>query len=70
LLANRRRGKLLPLCRRLLAVQPVPIQTKSTDAPAPDLCPVCQGPMRTVERLSADQLQRERHLLAERLDSS
>lgn len=70
LLANRRRGKLLPLCRSLLAVQPVPIQPKSSNASAPYLCPLCQGPMRTVERLTSDQLQWERHCLLERLDTS
>jgi hypothetical protein len=70
LLANRRRGVLLPLCCTLLAVEP-PV-TLPTPAVAPNLwlCPLCQGPMRVVERLTANQLRREEDRTAERLDSS
>jgi hypothetical protein len=71
LLANRRRGKLLPLCRGLLAAaRPVPLPTKPPEATVLGLCPHCQGPMRTVEWLSADQLHRERDRRVEVLDSS
>jgi hypothetical protein len=70
LLANRRRGKLLPLCRELLAVRPVPLPTRPPEATVLGLCPHCQGPMRTVERLSADQLHWERHRQVEQTDTS
>jgi hypothetical protein len=70
LLANRRRGKLLPLCCGLLAVRPVPLPTKPPEATVLGICPHCQGPMRTVERLSADQLRWERHYKVEQIDSS
>jgi hypothetical protein len=69
ILANRRRATLLPLCRTLLLapVDPLP----STPAAAPTLwkCPFCQGPMRLLERLSVNQLQRQSSLVA-RLDTS
>lgn len=55
-LANRRRGALLPLCRTLLAVQPPPVPATSTATPVLWLCPGCQGPMRVIERLTANQL--------------
>lgn len=69
-LANRRRGTLLPLCRRLLSVRPAPPATPPTTAPPAPLCPHCHGPLRIVERLTADQLRWERHRLAEPIDSS
>jgi len=53
-LANRKRRKLLQLCR-LLAKAPEP--PSSTPAQqAPQKCPKCQGPMRIVERLTAGQI--------------
>ena len=70
LLANRRRGQLLPLCRSLLAHRPVPIPAKQPEAAVLGLCPHCQGPMRTVERLSADQLHREHLRRGDHIDSS
>ncbi|MBL8209793.1 MAG: transposase [Bryobacterales bacterium] len=70
LLANRRRGALLPLCRSLLSLGQEPTPAKTVSAPALGVCPLCQGPMRTVERLSAGQLYRERQSLVERLDTS
>ena len=70
LFANRRRGTVLPLCRTLLAVQPPPAALKPATASAIRLCPHCQGPMRIIERLSADQLRWEQHRQVECLDSS
>ena len=62
-LANRRRGDLLPLCRALLAVELPPIPVTSAATPTLWLCPGCQGPMRVIERFTANQL-------PEHLDSS
>jgi Putative transposase/Transposase zinc-binding domain len=68
--ANRRRGVLLPLCRTLLAVQPPPTPAPPAAAPILWLCPCCQGPMRVVERLTANQLRWEERRPVRRLDSS
>lgn len=65
-LANRRRGALLPLCRTLLAVEPLPVSATPAAAPISWLCPCCQGPMRVIERLTAQQLREE----VQQLDSS
>jgi hypothetical protein len=70
LFANRRRGALLPLCRTLLAVEPPPLPATPAVTPILWLCPCCQGPMRVIERLTADQLCSEERRLVERLDSS
>ena len=70
LLANRRRGALLPLCRTLLLAHPEPIQSTPAASPALGRCPCCQGPMRLVERLTANQLHRDRSSPVGRLDSS
>jgi hypothetical protein len=59
-LANRRRSKLLPLCRELLAASP----SSSSSAVKPGntaflvtwRCPCCGGPMVLVEKLTATQL--------------
>jgi hypothetical protein len=53
-LANRRRHKLLPLCRDLLP--PVAKQSSETREPALWLCPRCHGPMSVLERITATQL--------------
>jgi hypothetical protein len=66
LLAHRRRGTLLPLCRTLLAVEPLPVSATPAATPISWLCPCCQGPMRVIERLTAQQLREE----VQRLDSS
>jgi hypothetical protein len=68
--ANRRRGALLPLCRTLLAVEPLPVPTTPAARPILWLCPSCQGPMRVIERLTANQLYWEERRPVERLDSS
>jgi Putative transposase/Transposase zinc-binding domain len=65
-LANRRRRVLLPLCRTLLAVEPPPLPATPSATPFLWLCPHCQGPMRIIERLTANQLQE----VVTRLDSS
>ena len=70
LFANRRRGALLPLCCTLLAIQPPPVVTKLAVSPILWFCPCCRGPMRVVERLSANELRREQSRPVERLDSS
>jgi hypothetical protein len=69
-LANRRRGALLPLCRTLLAVEPLPAPATTAATPILWLCPCCQGPMRVVERLTAGQLYLEERRPVQRLDSS
>ena len=52
-LANRSRKQLLPLCRRLLH-QPHPAtDASSTNKPATWPCPLCHGPMRVIEQLTA-----------------
>ena len=61
-LAHRRRGALLPLCRTLLAVEPLPVPATPAATPILWLCPCCQGPMRVIERLTAQQLREEVHL--------
>jgi hypothetical protein len=56
LLANRRRAALLPLCRSLLAAAP-PTETAGGEAQTSLWrCPCCQGPMQTVEILTANQI--------------
>jgi hypothetical protein len=51
-LANRRRRKLLPHCRSLLAVAPPVAETNLIET-ALWRCPACSSPMRVVERLTA-----------------
>ena len=58
--ANRRRRKLLPLCRRLLAVVPPPAEANIV-ATAVWQCPVCGSPMHVVELLTATQIQEQEH---------
>jgi hypothetical protein len=68
LFANRRRGAFLPLCRTLLA-QPAALRPKPSGTPVLWLCPCCQGPMRVVERLTANQLRWEESRAVKRLES-
>jgi hypothetical protein len=56
-LANRRRRRLLPLCRTLLAVAPPPAVSNDSEA-AVWKCPACGSAMRVAERLSAKQILR------------
>jgi hypothetical protein len=53
-LANRRRGRLLPLCRKLLQQDPNP--PAEPEDPYIPHCPRCHGEMRIIERLTAAQL--------------
>ena len=60
LLANRRRGTLLPLCRRLIedssgSLIPSPAVTQNSSSSG-SMCPLCGGSMIVVERLTAQQL--------------
>jgi hypothetical protein len=52
LFANRRRGDMLSRCRNLLS----PHCSKEADTIAHLRCPVCAGPMFTIERLTNSQL--------------
>jgi len=54
-LANRKRGALLQLCRLRLAPTPETALSAS-DQPGVPVCPKCHGPMRIVERLSAEEI--------------
>jgi Putative transposase len=60
-LANRRRSTLLPLCFQLLGTTPQPPaeEHSSSTEDAADLyrCPQCGGPMKTIERLTAAEIQ-------------
>ena len=67
-LANRRRSLLLPLCRNLLAVSPLPAMTAAPVAG--HACPRCQAPMRILERLTAAALLRREYSLAVSIDTS
>jgi hypothetical protein len=58
-LSSRRRGTLLPVCKKLLSDAPVSICSPSSAAPAQAplwTCPCCGGPMVIVERMSARQM--------------
>jgi len=66
-LANRRRRELLPLCRRLLPVSPVPPSPTSASEPKVScgwLCPQCGGTMTVIEKLTPQQM-RSRSVLRE-----
>jgi hypothetical protein len=58
-MANRRRAALLPVCRKLIGMNPI---SESTSTPVqPDdnplwLCPHCGGPMKVIQRLTAEQI--------------
>jgi hypothetical protein len=67
-LANRRRGKLLPLCRTLLNQEPDPPAVP--DEPQVGHCPHCHGEMCIVERLTAAQLRLATHKMEYALDTS
>jgi Putative transposase/Transposase zinc-binding domain len=69
-LANRRRGRMLPLCRDRLAWHPsVPLTIVDGEV-AVWRCPRCHGPMQIVERLTASQIRREEISQVCTLDSS
>jgi hypothetical protein len=57
-LANRRRGMFLPLCRTLLAAA-APADLPNPGGSAVWHCPRCQGEMRVIEFLTANQIRYE-----------
>ena len=69
-LANRRRKNLLPLCRLLLNQQPPATDVPSSNRPASWQCPLCQGPMFVLQRLTAEQILLAETRLASTYDSS
>jgi hypothetical protein len=60
-LANRRRASLLPVCRRLLVANSAsrPVVSFAAKPTAAWACPLCGGPMATIERLTSQDLLRE-----------
>ncbi len=67
-LANRRRGKFLPLCRTLLNQEPdLPALP---DEPPVAHCPHCHGEMCIIERLTAAKLRLALHRMEYALDTS
>jgi hypothetical protein len=61
-LANRRRAAFLPLCSQLLNAAPKSVLVAAPAASDPPglafwTCPLCGGPMRVIERLTAAQIQ-------------
>lgn len=69
-LANRKRGRLLPVCRERLACQPPALPAVVDGGDTAWRCPRCQGPMRIVERLTALQIRRQEIDCVCALDSS
>jgi len=69
-LANRRRGRWLPICRDGVACQPPAPPTVADGEATVWRCPRCHGPMRIVERLTALQIRREESGPVCALDSS
>jgi predicted Zn-ribbon and HTH transcriptional regulator len=69
-LANRRRGRWLPICRDCVACQPPAPPTVADGEATVWRCPRCHGPMRIVERLTALQIRREESGPVCALDSS
>ena len=55
-LANRKRGRLLPLCRVLLNQPPESAPMLSEPQPAIQECPKCKGPMRLIETFTAEEI--------------
>ena len=55
-LANRKRGRLLPLCRILLNQTPVTAPMLSEHQTAVPECPKCHGPMRILETFTAEEI--------------
>jgi hypothetical protein len=55
-LANRKRGRLLPICRVLLDQPPVTAPILSEPQTAVSQCPKCHGPMRLIETFTAEQI--------------
>ena len=73
-LASRKRGALLPLCQQRLEANPASCSRSAAPAqacpPATWSCPLCGGPMMLVERLTAQQIQRESETQGDYFDTS
>ena len=71
-LANRQRATLLPICRQLLAAQPLaPSPCPASPLPPSTWsCPQCGGPMIIMEKLTAKQMLFQAVDLGGFLDSS
>jgi hypothetical protein len=70
-LANRNRSRLLPVCRQLLSDAPLPRSPTSVVPPQREWrCPICDGPMRVIERLRSAEIARRVIRLNGALDSS
>ena len=67
-LANRRRGQLLPLCRTLLHLDPIPPEI--TDEPQESCCPHCHGKMYIVEQLTAARILQAAYRMEYAFDTS
>ncbi len=67
-LANRRRGKLLPICRALLDQEPNPPEI--LDQPQVVHCPHCHGELCIIERLTAAQIRRTSYRIDYAIDTS
>ena len=55
-LANRKRGRLLPLCRVLLNQPSETAPMRSQPQTAVPECPKCHGPMRIIETFTAEEI--------------
>ena len=69
-LANRKRGRLLPLCRVLLNQPPPTAPTLSQPQAAVQQCPKCHGAMRVIERFSAEEIENAERSEVSILDTS
>ena len=67
-LANRRRGRLLPICRTVLDQEPNP--PEPPDEPQVAHCPHCHGEMCIIERLTAAQIRKTLYTMDYALDTS
>jgi hypothetical protein len=72
-MANRRRTVLLPICRKLIGTnsvsEPISVSTQSDEHPL-WLCPHCGGPMKVIQRLTAEQIAWELNSRNEIADTS
>ena len=55
-MANRKRKTMLELCRHLLGQESAAEPESDSSETPPEPCPICRGPMRLIQRLTADQL--------------
>jgi hypothetical protein len=73
-MANRRRARLLPICKSLLATNPqqqsTPSDADSVEKQPTWLCPLCGGPMVVIQRLTPEQIFWDSLKQAEHVDTS